>query len=62
MRYSVQKCIVTPNTTILIVELDVLTNLHFIGNSSLDRSDQTRPIGLSKPRYYGKEFQEVKVV
>ena len=57
--YSVQKLVGMPNTIDLRAKLDVLSKIHFIEHN---RSHQVRPIGLRKPKYQRKEFQEFKVV
>ena len=60
--HSVQKHLDAPNTIDLRAELDVPAKMQFIGHNSLARRHQVLSIGLNKPKYCSKAFQEVKVV
>ena len=46
----------------LRAELEMPAKIHFIGNNSLAKSHLVQSIGLSKPKYCGKEFHKVKVI
>ena len=60
--HSVQKHIVSLNTTDLRADLDETAKIHSIGHNNLAKSHLVWPIGLSKPEYCRKELQKVKVV
>ena len=65
MSHSVQrcqKCVFVLNTTNIRAESDATVKEHFIRYSSLAKSHQSWPYGLNKLKYWGQEFQEVKIV
>ena len=62
MSHSGQKHVIAQNTTNLIAKLYAPAKIHFITHSNPAKSHQAGLIGLNKPKYYAKEFQEVKIV
>ena len=62
MSHSAPKRAVAPNTIDVGVELDIPAKICFISHNSPAKGHQVWTIGLNKPKYYGKEFQEVKLV
>ena len=50
------------NTIDIRADLDTMAKIHLIRRNSLDKRYQFQTISLAKPKYRGKESQEVKVV